>query len=152
LSTNYRADYTALAVSMLARWSQENFYKYMRQHYNLDRLAEYGTGPVPDTIQAVNPAWRQLNAQIRAKTETRRRQLALLGALDLQSSLAEPEVARYQQKKAQLQEEIENLNREIDELKKPRKRPIPSLLKIYQSRIVSADCSPSASILSTPSS
>ena len=122
LSTNYRADYTALAVSMFARWSQENFYKYMRQHYNLDRLAEYGTEPVPDTIQAVNPAWRKLDAQIRAKTETRRRHLALFGALDLQSSLAEPEVARYQQKKAQLQEEIENLNREIDELKKQRKQ------------------------------
>ncbi|MGH9631264.1 MAG: putative transposase, partial [Bryobacteraceae bacterium] len=41
LSTNYRADYTTLAASMFARWSQENFYKYMRQHYNLDRLAEY---------------------------------------------------------------------------------------------------------------
>jgi hypothetical protein len=121
LSTNYRADYTALAASMFARWSQENFYKYMRQHYNLDRLAEYGTEPVPDPIQVVNPAWRKLDSQIRAKTETRRRQLALFGALDLQSSLAAPEVARYQQKKAQLQDEIENLNREIDELKKQRK-------------------------------
>jgi hypothetical protein len=121
LSTNYRADYTTLAASMFARWSQENFYKYMRQHYNLDRLAEYGTEPVPDPIQTVNPAWRRLDSQIRAKTETRRRQLALFGALDLQSSLAEPEVARYQQKKAQLQDEIESLNREIDELKKQRK-------------------------------
>jgi hypothetical protein len=121
LSTNYRADYTTLAASMFARWSQENFYKYMRQHYNLDRLAEYGTEPVPDPVQTVNPAWRRLDSQIRAKTETRRRQLALFGALDLQSSLAEPEVARYQQKKALLQDEIENLNREIDELKKQRK-------------------------------
>ena len=121
VSTNYRADYTTLAVSMFARWSQENFYKYMRQHYNLDRLAEYGTEPVPDLIQAVNPAWRQLDSQIRAKTETRRRQLALFGAGELQSSLAEPEVTRYEQKKTQLQDEIENLNREIDELKKQRK-------------------------------
>jgi len=121
LSTNYRADYTSLAVSMFARWSQENFYKYMRQHYNLDRLAEYGTEPVPDLIQAVNPAWRRLDSQIRAKTDTRRRQLALFGALELQSSLAEPEMTRYEQKKAQIQEEIENLNRELDELKKQRK-------------------------------
>jgi hypothetical protein len=121
LSTNYQADYTALAVSMFARWSRENFYKYMRQHYNLDRLAEYGTEPVPDLIQAVNPVWRKLDSQIRTQTETRRRQLALFGALDLQSSLEEPEVARYQQKKAQLQDEIENLNREIDQLKRQRK-------------------------------
>jgi hypothetical protein len=121
LSTNYRADYTALAASMFARWSQENFYKYMRQHYSLDRLAEYGTEPVPDPIQTVNPAWRRLDSQIRAKTETRRRQLALFGACELQSALAEPEVAGYQQKKGQLQDEIENLNRDIDELKKQRK-------------------------------
>jgi hypothetical protein len=122
LSTNYRADYTRLAVSMFARWSQENFYKYMRQHYNLDRLAEYGTEPVPDPIQAVNPAWRKLDSQIRTKTETRRRQLALFGALDLRSSLSEPEVTGYQHKKAQLQDEIENLNREIDQLKTQRKQ------------------------------
>jgi hypothetical protein len=121
LSTNYRADYRALAVSMFARWSQENFFKYMRQHYNLDRLAEYGTEAVPDAIEAVNPAWRQLDSQIRARSKSRRRQLALFGALDLHNSLAEPEVARYQHSKAQLQEEIENLNREIDELKKRRK-------------------------------
>ena len=45
---------------------------------------------------------------------------------ELQGSLAEPEVARYQQKKAQLQEEIENLSREIDELKKQGKLTPPS--------------------------
>jgi len=121
LSTNYRADYTVLAASMFARWSQENFFKYMRQHYSLDRLAEYGTEPVPDPIQAVNPAWRRLDSQIRSKTDTRRRQLALFGALDLQISLAEPEVVRYQQKKAEPQDEIENLDREIAEFKKQRK-------------------------------
>jgi hypothetical protein len=31
-------DYARLAASMFARWSQENFFRYMRQHYGLDRL------------------------------------------------------------------------------------------------------------------
>jgi hypothetical protein len=121
LSTNYQADYTLLAVSMFARWSQENFYKYMRQHYSLDRLAEYGTEPVPDPIQTVNPAWRQLHAQIRTQGEKRRRQLALFGALDL-SGLAEKEVDGYEQKQAQLQEVIEDLDRQIQQLKAQRKQ------------------------------
>ena len=121
LSTNYRADYTQLAVSMFARWSQENFYKYMRQHYSLDRLAEYGTEPVPDPIQAVNPAHRQLDSQIRAQAEKRRRLLALFGALEL-SGLEETEVSQYQQKKAPLQEELENLSRDIEKLKQERKK------------------------------
>jgi hypothetical protein len=118
LSTNH---YTRLAVSMFARWSQENFYKYMRQHYSLDRLAEYGTEPVPGPVQTVNPAWRRLDAQLRAQGERRRRQLALFGALDL-SGLAEKEVADYQQKKGQLQEAIENLDREMQQLKDQRKQ------------------------------
>jgi hypothetical protein len=121
LSTNYQADYTLLAVSMFARWSQENFYKYMRQHYGLDRLAEYGTEPVPAPIHTVNPAWRRLDAQIRAQGEKRRRQLALFGALDL-SGLAEQEVDGYQQKKGQLQEAIEELDRQIQQLKVQRKQ------------------------------
>lgn len=119
LSTDYQADYTRLAVSMFARWSQENFYKYMRQHYGLDRLAEYGTETIPDPIQTVNPAWRKLDSQIRALGEKRRRQLALFGALDL-SGLAEKEVTAYQQKKGQLREAIEALDRARQQLKEQR--------------------------------
>jgi hypothetical protein len=121
LSTNYQADYTQLAVSMFARWSQENFYKYMRQHYSLDRLAEYGTEPVPDPVQAVNPAHRKLDSQIRAQGDKLRRLLALFGGLEL-SGLAETEVSQYQQKKGQLQQEIESLNRDIEKLKEQRKQ------------------------------
>jgi len=121
LSTNYQAEYTLLAASMFARWSQENFYKYMRRHYGLDRLAEYGTEPIPAPIQTVNPAWRRLGSQIRAQTEKSRRQLALFGALDL-SDLAEPEVDGYQRKKGQLQEAIEDLDRQILKLKADRQQ------------------------------
>ena len=122
LSTNYQAAYTQLAVSMFARWSQENFYKYMRQHYSLDRLAEYGTEPVPAPVEAVNPAYRQLDSQIRSQGEKRRRQLALFGGLELPGPLAETPVVRYQQKKAQLREEIENLDHDIEQLKAQRKQ------------------------------
>jgi Transposase protein len=121
LSTNYQADYTTLAVSMFARWSQENFYKYMRQHYSLDRLVEYGTEEIPDAIRVVNPAWRKLDSQIRGQREKLRRQLALFGALDLQGPLSEAEVARYGRQKGELQEQIEKLNQQIDLLKTQRK-------------------------------
>ena len=124
LSTNYQAGYTVLAASMFARWSQENFFKYMRQHYSLDRLAEYGTEPVPDPIKTVNPAWRKIDSQIRARNEKRRRQLALFGALDLQPAPADAEVSRYQIRKAQLQEQIEAIHHDIDQLKLQRKETL----------------------------
>ena len=123
LSTNYQTGYAVLAASMFARWSQENFFKYMRQqHYSLDRLAEYGTEPVPDPITTVNPAWRQLDSQIRSLGEKRKRHLALFGALDLQPAPADAEVSRYQIKKAQLQELIENLQDDLVQLKLQRKK------------------------------
>jgi hypothetical protein len=121
LSTNYRADLTGLAASMLARWCQENFYKYMREHYNLDRIIEYGTEPIPDTVRVVNPAWRELDAQVRSKNGQRQRQLALFGALQLEGALSEEEVGRYQQEKSQRQELIEQLSQQIDQLKLQRK-------------------------------
>ena len=122
LSTDYHAGYTRLAASMFARWSQENFFKYMRQHYSLDRLAEYGVEPVPDPVQTVNPAWRKLDSQIRSQGEKRRRQLAMFGALDLQPAPLDSELARYQTRKADVQDQIEQLERDLERLKLERKK------------------------------
>ena len=120
LSTNYKADYTALAVSMFARWTQENFYKYMREHYSLDRLVEYGIEPLPEDTRVVNPAWRQLDQQIRRKNGQLQRQHALFGQLGLQAPLSESEVTRYEQNKGQMQEGIDGLSKEIAALKQQR--------------------------------
>lgn len=46
LSTDYRSRLERCALAMFARWNQENFFKYMREHYGLDRLIEYGISPV----------------------------------------------------------------------------------------------------------
>jgi transposase-like protein len=121
LSTDYVADYTRLAASMFARWSQENFFKYMREHYGLDRLVEYGTEAVPDSVRVVNPAWRKLDSQVRALTGKRQRLLAQFAAQGLQGELSEAEVTGYQQKKAQLQEEIEYLGKQWEQIKQQRK-------------------------------
>ncbi|HVH88647.1 MAG TPA: hypothetical protein VM912_18150, partial [Terriglobales bacterium] len=122
LSTDYEADYTRLAASMFARWSQENFFKYMREHYGLDRLVEYGTEAVPDSVRVVNPAWRQLDSQVRTLTGKRQRLLVQFAAQGLQGELSESEVTRYQQKKAQLQEGIEHLGQQLDQIKLQRKQ------------------------------
>ena len=73
LTTNYRAPMPMLAASLFARWSQENFFRYMREHYSLDRLIEYGTEPIPDAISVVNPQWRKLDSQIRSQAGQRHR-------------------------------------------------------------------------------
>jgi hypothetical protein len=67
LSTDYRSDLTRVAAAMFARWCQENFFKYMQQHYAIDRLVDYGIEPIPDSTRVVNPAWRSLDSQVRSQ-------------------------------------------------------------------------------------
>jgi hypothetical protein len=128
LSTNFQAPMTTLAVSMFARWSQENFFRYMREHFSLDRLIDYETETIPDTIQVVNPEWRKLHSQIRTKTGQKTRLTAQFGALALSEDPSEAQVQAFQQRKGTLQEEIEAVGLEIDQLKtlrKETKRHIP---------------------------
>jgi hypothetical protein len=121
LATNFQVPMTTLAPSLFARWSQENFFRYMREHYGLDSLIEYGTEPVPDAIQVVNPEWRKLDGKIRSKIGQRHRQAAQFGALALSEDPTNSEVQGFQQRKAQLREDIESLDLQIDQLKQSRK-------------------------------
>lgn len=122
LTTNFQSPMPTLAVSLFARWCQENFFRYMREHYGLDRLVEYGTEAIPDAISVVNPQWRQLDSQIRSKAGQRYRLSAQFGALTLSEDPAEAELQRYPQRKGQLQEQIQHLDLEIDRLKQQRKQ------------------------------
>jgi len=121
LTTNFQAPMSTLAVSLFARWSQENFFRYMREHYGLDHLIEYGTEPVPDAIQVVNPEWRKLDSQIRSLTAQRYRLAAQFGALALSVDPTQSELHRFQQRQGQLREEIQTLDMEIDTHKQRRK-------------------------------
>jgi transposase len=54
-----------VAYRMFDRWRQENFFKYLREEYALDALAEYATVPDDPTREVPNPAWAALDAQLR---------------------------------------------------------------------------------------
>lgn len=122
LTTNFETPMATLAVSLFARWSQENFFRYMREHYGLDRLLEYGTEPIPDAISVVNPVWRKRDSQIRSKAGQRHRLAAQFGALALSEDPTESQVQGFQQRKGNLREEIQVLDLEIDNLKQLRKK------------------------------
>jgi hypothetical protein len=102
LTTNFQAPMTTLAVSLFARWSQENFFRYMREHFSLDRLIEYGTELIPDAISVVNPAWRTFDSQIRSKIGQRHRRAAQFGALALSEDPSDSQVEGFQQRKGQM--------------------------------------------------
>lgn len=121
LTTNFQEPMPTLAASMFARWSQENFFRYMREHYSLDRLIEYGTESIPDAVLVVNPEWRKLDSQIRSKNGKRHRLAAHFGALALSADPTEAELNRFQHRKANLREEIQVLDLELVNLRQLRK-------------------------------
>jgi hypothetical protein len=121
LATDYRSDFAPLAGAMFARWSQENFFKYAREHYSLDRLVDYSTEAISDPLQVVNPDYRQLDGQVRSATGKLNRRLAQFGAMNLEETIEPKQVTAFMQRKAELQEEIEAMQSDIQTLKDQRK-------------------------------
>lgn len=121
LGTDYRSDFVRLAVAMFSRWTQENFFRYAREHYGLDRLADYQTEAITDPIRVVNPAFRKLDGQVRSGTGKLNRVLAQFGALNIEQGIEPTQIEPILRKKALLQEEIEQLQSEIKTLKETRK-------------------------------
>jgi prepilin-type processing-associated H-X9-DG protein len=121
LSTDYRRDLAPIAASMFARWSQENFFRYMRIHFGLDQLIDYSTEAIPDATQVVNPAYRELDGLVRKTAGQLSRKLAQFGALSLQGEIAATNVEGFEQKKATLKEQVDHLQTEVDRFKAERK-------------------------------
>ena len=123
LSTDYRSEKSRLAAAMFARWHQENFFKYMRQNFGLDRLVEHGTSPLPDTTRIVNPTWRALESQVRSTTAKLSRAQAQFAAASLLTAHQNsPEAAaKHEQKQGAALEQIQQLQTQLSEHKTKRK-------------------------------
>ena len=87
LATDYRSPSAVVGGATFARWSQENFFRYMRQHYSLDSLVDYRTEEIPETTQVVNPAYRALDGQVRKRLGILSRMLAEFGATHLEGEI-----------------------------------------------------------------
>jgi len=129
LSTDYHSPLTRVAVAMFARWCQENFFRYMREHYGLDRLAEHGTQPLPDTTRVINPAWRELDGQLRRQNALLSSQARKLAALPLPEDLEPAKMQTVQRKHGELHQLIEQTKERVAHLKQQRKA-LPKHLEI----------------------
>lgn len=66
-----RRDLPAIEVAfrMFERWRQENFFKYLREEYALDALAEYALEPDNPTREVPNPVRARIDAELRKARE-----------------------------------------------------------------------------------
>lgn len=121
ISTAKRLSDPVIAGRMFSRWCQENFFAYMMQHYDIDGLVQYGSDDIPGTLLMVNPAWRALDKQCKDLRRRIRRLQAELGAITMND---ENDI----QKKAEIIQDIQALQKDKDELCAKRrkiKRKVP---------------------------
>jgi len=94
------------------------FFAYMEKHFAIDLLSEYGTEGFPGTQQVVNPTWRELERARRSLASKLANRQAKFANLELHPELGDDKkIAKWEQKKADLVEEIENLERDIKDIK-----------------------------------
>lgn len=54
---------------MFARWSQENFFRYLIQDYDFDKMISFGIETVDPEKEIVNPQYRKLTHQLKKLRE-----------------------------------------------------------------------------------
>ena len=122
LATDYVTESPLVAGAMFSRWSQENFFRYMREHYALDRLVDRGLEDLDETTRVVNPAYRRLDGAVRKQAGALSRQRAQFGVLTLEGELDGKKLAEYERRKAGLLEDVQRLEGAVGVLKAQRKQ------------------------------
>ena len=118
ISTAYDREGLQDALALFSRWCQENFFRYMMEHFAIDALSEYRTEEIPDTNRpVVNPARRNLDRQARSVKGKLTQRQSRFAALTLHPQADETKMAKWEQQKTHLQEEIEQLEHDMDSLK-----------------------------------
>ncbi|MBS3777632.1 MAG: hypothetical protein KGY70_20735 [Bacteroidales bacterium] len=131
ITTNYQLSTEKIAQYMFARWSQENFFRYMRQEYDIDRIIQYGVDELDKNIKVVNREYSNLTyrlKKIREKISRRQSNLYLLEEESSKTGLEE-QSAQNIAKQQEFIEELTNLREEekrliIERKKHPYKIPV----------------------------
>jgi hypothetical protein len=121
LGTNFKLSMEDVACRQFGRWSQENFFRYGVQSMDLDRLIEYQLAEIPDTVEVVNPQWRELDGQVRKKAAELAKKKAEFGALTLNGDIEVGTPEQFLARKSELQAEIVTGQQELDRLKRKRR-------------------------------
>jgi hypothetical protein len=117
ISTAFGGSAVQNAAGLFSRWSQENFFRYMMEHFAIDLLNEYRTEEIPETKRpVVNPKWRELDRQKRSVKSKLTHRQARFAALTLHPESDEAARAQWEKQKAELVEAIEPLEQELAEI------------------------------------
>lgn len=122
ITTNFTLSIIMIGLYMFARWSQENFFKYMMQEFGIDTLVSYLKGKISDTSVLVNPQYRaleNLRKKLTSKLNTVKAKFSSLILAD--TPIEKKEMEKYLLKKEALKTEIEQRETEIEQVKAEKK-------------------------------
>jgi hypothetical protein len=123
ITTNRKLSTILIALYMFARWSQENFFKYMRQEYDLDRIMQYGIDELDGNIMVVNREYSNLTHHLKKTREKIARRKAQLFSLEEENTKTELDQTRQNlHKQLKLLDELEILAKEEDDIIEKRKQ------------------------------
>jgi len=117
ITTNYKISTAMIALYMFSRWTQENFFRYMRQEYDIDRIIQYGVDELDNNIMVVNREYSNITYRLKKLRERIARRQAKLYALVEQNIAGEIEqTGKNIEKQSFFRKEIESLEAEEQEL------------------------------------
>jgi len=117
ITTNDELSATSIASYMFARWSQENYFKYMKEAFNLDSLMTYRTEPISGPVLITNPQFRELESSLKSLCGILNRKKAEFGSIILDGET----IDKNETLKGDLQAEINEIQDKIEQLKKIKK-------------------------------
>lgn len=152
MTTRQDLEMPEIAMRMFSRWSQENFFRYMRHEYGLDHLPAYAVEPADPERPVPNPAVKKKRAELEklrgqlAKAEKEYVKEALDNPEELQPTMRGFKIAQGEHGKRirSLKARCEALEAEIKAL--PKKVPLKEvkeeefIVKLEEERKVLVDC------------
>jgi len=89
VSTNKILEIVNLASCMFARWSQENFFRYMRQDFALDKIIQYSIDEIDGEFEVVNQEYNNVTYKIKKEREKKNRRKSKIEELQHKNTLLE---------------------------------------------------------------
>lgn len=130
LTTHPDLELATVASKMFSRWTQENFFKYMSENYDFDRMIEYGTETVNTNKSIVNPEYRKLSYQLKKCREKKARlEARVFNKMDEKEKQTIRQALKDIAKSSDLIEQINSYNKQIKQLLQERSK-LPSRIKV----------------------
>ncbi len=121
VTTDYQSTAEDIAAHMFSRWSQENYFKYMMQHFEIDKLIGYQLENIDETIYVINPEYRKIESSIRSKASKLARAKVKYIDLIFKEDIEKKEAKKFIDKKSKLKDRVDSLSIEVKDLKEKKK-------------------------------